>query len=164
MRTFGIRALATVALVLLAGTAAAAGVPADDRLQLKDVFQLEYASDPQASPDGKQVVYVRNFMDIMNDRQRSHLWMIYVHWTEHRSLTDGDHDESSPRWSHDGKRLLYIGEAGSSSQMYCRWMDTGQTTQLTRGTAAPASPAWSPDGKTIAFSMFVEDADKPFAD
>ena len=38
---------------------------------LKDVFELEFASDPQISPDGAQVVYVRNFMDIMTDRRRS---------------------------------------------------------------------------------------------
>src|SRR5438067_8531182 len=78
MKTFGIRRVVALFLVLLACASAGAETPANDGLQLLDVFQLEYASDPQVSPDGKQVVYVRNFMDIMKDRQRSHLWIINV--------------------------------------------------------------------------------------
>ena len=38
-----------------------------------DVFSLEYATDPQISPDGDRIVYVRRFMDIMTDRTRSNL-------------------------------------------------------------------------------------------
>ena len=33
-----------------------------------DVFELEYAADPQISPDGEHVVYVRTSMDVMADR------------------------------------------------------------------------------------------------
>jgi acylaminoacyl-peptidase len=129
-----------------------------------DVFKLEFASDPQVSPDGKTVVYVRNFMDVMKDKQRSHLWSINVDGSDHRPVTSGDANESSPRWSPDGKRLLYISDAGSSAQLYCRWMDTGQTAKLTRLTSPPASPAWSPDGKSIAFAMLVEEPEKPFVE
>lgn len=32
-----------------------------------DVFQLEWVSNPNISPDGKRVVYVRNGMDVMAD-------------------------------------------------------------------------------------------------
>ena len=34
----------------------------------KDVFEMEYANDPQVSPDGSRVAYVRTSMDIMTDR------------------------------------------------------------------------------------------------
>ena len=37
--------------------------------QLQDIFELEYAGDPQISPDGHRIVYVRTFMDIMSDRR-----------------------------------------------------------------------------------------------
>ena len=54
----------------------------DKHFQLLDVFQLEFAADPQISPDGKQIVYARTFMDIMNDTQRSNLWIINADGSE----------------------------------------------------------------------------------
>jgi hypothetical protein len=39
----------------------------------KDVFELEYASDPQVSPNGKRVAYVRRSNDIMTDNTRSNI-------------------------------------------------------------------------------------------
>jgi acylaminoacyl-peptidase len=132
--------------------------------ELADIFQLEYASDPQISPDGQQVVYVRNFMDIMKDRRRSNLWIINYDGTEHRPLTTGNENDSSPRWSPDGKRLAYVSRANGSSQIYVRWMDTGQTAKLTNLTKSPSSITWSPDGRWIAFSMMVPERGKPFAE
>jgi acylaminoacyl-peptidase len=163
MRTSGVRALA--ALICFLAGAPAVAAPADEgRLQLKDVFHLEYASDPQVSPDGKQVVYVRNFMDIMKDRPRSHLWVINTDGSDHRPLTSGDANESSPRWSPDGKRLLYVSDVGGSAQLHCRWLDRGESAQLTRLPAPPACPAWSPDGKSVAFAMLVEEPEEPFVE
>ena len=34
-----------------------------------DVFELEWASDPQIAPDASQVVYRRNGFDIMSDHE-----------------------------------------------------------------------------------------------
>lgn len=154
--------LALTSLLLLRAAARAEDQSAD-RLQLLDVFRLEYASDPQISPDGKQVVYVRNFMDIKKDRRRSHLWSINADGTEHRPVTDGDGNEHSPRWSPDGNRLLYLsGSPGDGpAQLHCRWMDTGQTGRLTSLPVTPTEMTWSPDGKSIAFVMHVADRPEP---
>jgi acylaminoacyl-peptidase len=129
-----------------------------------DVFRLEYASDPRISPDGKQVVYVRHFMDVLKDRRRSNLWIAATDGNDHRPLTTGKHGDHSPRWSPDGKRLAFISDAGGSPQLYCRWMDTGQTAKLTDATTSQGSPAWSPDGKRIAFTLPVADPDPSFVE
>ena len=62
----------------------------EKRFRPIDVFGLEYASDPQISPDGERVVYVRNFMDVMTDRRRSNLWIVDVDGSNHKPLTTGD--------------------------------------------------------------------------
>lgn len=54
-----------------------------------DVFNLEWASDPRVSPDGKTIAYVRKSNDIMKDRERSNLWQISVDGTDHRPLYSG---------------------------------------------------------------------------
>ena len=45
-------------------------------LELLDIFNMEYVSDPQISPDGSKIIYVRNFKDVMTDRNLSNLWII----------------------------------------------------------------------------------------
>ncbi|MEM9494403.1 MAG: S9 family peptidase [Pseudomonadota bacterium] len=127
-----------------------------------DVFQLELAADPQVSPDGAEVAYVRRANDIMTDRMRSNIWVVSADGGEHRPLLSGRDGYSSPRWSPSGDRLAYVtGAEGDGPQLYVRWMDTGQTALLTNLTEAPSSIEWAPDGKSLAFSMFVEDKPKP---
>lgn len=133
------------------------------RFQPADVFDLEFARDPRISPDGKQVVYVRNFMDIMSDRARSNLWTIAVDGSRHRPLTSGNSNDSSPRWSPDGKRLLYLSTAAGTTQLYMRWMDTGQAAKITNLTGSPGGVSWSPDGRWIAFSMLVRESSAAYA-
>ncbi|MEE8169016.1 MAG: S9 family peptidase, partial [Phycisphaerae bacterium] len=55
----------------------------------------------------------------------------------------------------DGTRLVYSSDRDGSSQLYLRWMDTGQTTKLTNVRFPPAGAAWSADGTRISFAMFV---------
>ena len=133
------------------------------RFNTLDIFELEYASDPQISPDGRRIVYVRNFMDIMSDRVRSNLWIINFDETGNMPLTSGNNNHSGPRWSPDGDRLLYSSIADGSSQLSIRWMDTGNMAKISNLTKSAGNITWSPDGKSIAFTMFVEDKLEPFA-
>ncbi|MCP4727672.1 MAG: S9 family peptidase [bacterium] len=128
-----------------------------------DLFELEYASDPQISPDGTKIVYVRTFYDIMTDRTRSNLWVINYDGTGHRPLTSGNNNYNSPVWSPDGNRLLYLSNADGSTQIYMRWMDTGHTAKTTNLSRSPGGISWSPDGKWLAFTMFVQEFPKTFA-
>ncbi len=157
------RVLLASILVLFAifGTAAADDID-DGRFNLIDVFQLEVAADPQISPDGRRIVYVRSFMDIMTDQPRSNLWIVDVDGTNHRPLTTGSENHHSPRWSPDGTRLIYLSGEERAAQVYCRWMDSGQTARLAQLTAPASGIAWSPDGRQIAFSMPVPAPSEPF--
>ncbi len=127
-----------------------------DRLTPMDVFNLQYASDPQISPDGRRIVYVREFSDLMTDKHLSNFWIINFDGSEHRALTTGSSSDTSPRWSPDGTRLAYISDRDGKPQIYVRWLDTGQVAKLTDVENAPSSIAWSPDSKLISFASLVE--------
>jgi len=127
-----------------------------DRLTAMDVFTLEYAAEPQISPDGKHIVYVRQFSDVISDKHYSNLWVITTDGSEDRALTSGNFNDSSPRWSPDGTRIGYISDRNDGKpQLFVRWMDSGQTAALTNLEHGPSDIAWSPDGKLISFSSFV---------
>lgn len=138
-----------LAAVLALGGASAGGEAGESpsRFQPMDVFELEYAADPQISPDGRRVVYVRTSMDILRDRQRSELWIVNADGSDHRRLGAG----RSPRWAPDGGRIAYTADG----QIHLRWMDTGETAVLTQLLESPGGLRWSPDGRRIAFNMLV---------
>ena len=141
------------ALLLLAGVSSARAQ--DRRLQPADVFQLEYAADPQISPDGQWVAYVRQWSDNMTDRRYSNIWLVKADGSLHRPLTSGKFEETSARWSPDGKRLAYVSNRSGSAQLYVRWMDTGESYAVTNGGPAPSAPTWSPDGTQLAYLQLV---------
>jgi acylaminoacyl-peptidase len=151
----------------LAGVAFAvclAGAAPDRRLTADDVFNMEYASDPQISPDGRRVVYARQFADIITDRNYSNLWIVDFDGSNHRPVTTGGFSDASPRWSPDGSRIAYISDRSGSPQIWVRWMDSGQTAKLTSLQESPAGISWSPDGKWIAFNSLVQSSPRKIAD
>jgi len=125
------------------------------RLTAMDEFQIQTATDPQISPDGKKIVYVRRFADAMSDRRYANLWIINSDGSDHRPLSTGNRNDVSPRWSPDGTRLAYLSDADGKQQIYIRWMDTGQTARITNLDQAPDAINWSPDGKMLSFSALV---------
>jgi len=153
----------SLSLVLLAATCFAPPInaaPANGPSRYftgSDLFDLEVATDPQISPDGRTIAYVRKSNDIMTDKARSTIWLVDVATGQQRPLLAGSGSYFSPRWSPDGARLAYIAAEGGSPQLYVRWMGSGESARITGLPDSPDSIAWSPDGRRIAYSMFVPD-------
>ncbi len=126
--------------------------------QGSDLFALQLATDPQIRPDGKEVAYVRLSFDIMSDHARSAIWLIDVDSGAQTPLTVGTGSSHSPRWSADGQKLAYIAAGeGGHSQLYVRWMKSGQSARVTDLTESPGGLEWSPDGRSIGFTMLAPD-------
>src|SRR5438874_589384 len=155
----------TAVATLLTATALATSAPAAAApttgpvryLTDSDLFNLEVATDPQISPDGRTIAYVRKSNDIMTDKARSTIWLIDVSSGQQHPLVAGSGSYSSPRWSPDGTRLAYVASDGGSPQLFVRWVASGESARITGLPDSPNSIAWSPDGRRIAYSMFVPD-------
>ncbi|ABF53718.1 S9 family peptidase [Sphingopyxis alaskensis] len=122
-----------------------------------DLFDLAIAADPQISPDGRHIAYVRRANDIMTDRAVSSIWLIDTATGRETPLAGQDGPAFSPRWSPDGSRLAYVSAAGGSAQLWVRWMDGGEAVRLTGLPTSPSSLTWAPDGRSIAYTMLVKD-------
>ncbi len=151
--------LAVLATALLFSTASA-----DQRLpfQATDVFGLEWAADPQISPDGRQVAYVRRGFDLRQDKGQSAIWLVDTAGDGHRPLTSRTTAEQSPRWSPDGGRLAFVSAEGDGgAQIHVTWLATGVSRRITDLIEAPSALVWSPDGTSLAFVMRVANKSKP---
>ena len=121
-----------------------------------DVFDLEWVTDPQISPDGEQIVYVRRGMDIMKDRRTAELWMMDADGSNHVKLTDRSTDETSPRWSPDGTRIAFTAATNDEgTQIFLHYVEHQRTVQHTQLDGSPGNIAWSPDGDYLAFTKHV---------
>ncbi len=124
-------------------------------LELIDIYDLEYVSDPQISPDGKQIIYVRNFKDIMTDKNLSNLWIADFDGSRNRPLTTGNSRDFNPIWSPEGNKVLFRSNMDGEMKLYLMWMDTKQKMVLSDAKESPGDISWSPDGERIVFTKFV---------
>ena len=127
------------------------------------VFDIEYASDPQISPDGETIVYVRRSMDKLTDRDRGDIWTIDVKSGAHRPLITGGASAGAPRWSPDGTKLIYTTATDGKPDLRLYYFDSDRSVSLGQFSAGPGNAAWSPDGSTIAFTMFTPGQTPSFA-
>jgi len=144
-------------------TAPAAASPAGQKpvFEPLDVFALSWVADPEISPDGRRIAFVRMRMDIRSDRPRGAIWLIDADGAHAEPLSSAS-DTSAPRWSPDGERIAYVGRAENDApQLFVYWTRSHVTTAITHLTETPASLAWSPDGRWIAFTSPVPMERKP---
>jgi dipeptidyl aminopeptidase/acylaminoacyl peptidase len=124
-------------------------------MTLVDLMNVPLVSDPQISPDGRQVLYVRSDADWKADRRISHIWKINADGTGLVQMTSGTDGENSPRWSPDGKTIAFVAKRGTDAeavaQIYLIPDGGGEAQPLTKHATAVTSIAWSPDGSTMYF-------------
>ena len=128
-----------------------------------DIFDLEFISNPQISPDGNTIVYSRNYSDVMTDRNLSNLWLIDFDGKNNRPLTTGKFAHGSAMWSPHGDEIYYVSNKDGSSQIYRVNPANSVEVKVTNLQKSPGGMTLSPDGQWIAFTMSVAYDKKPFA-
>lgn len=130
-------------------------------LELTDIFNMEYVSDPQISRDGSQILYVRNFKDIMTDKNLSNIWLANTDGSKNRPITTGNQNDLYPRWSNTSDKIIFkSNRQDERMKLFVMWMDSKEIAPLTNTPKAPGAVSWSPDDRYLAFTMFVPKANE----
>jgi dipeptidyl aminopeptidase/acylaminoacyl peptidase len=123
----------------------------------KDLWDFVWIGDPQVSPDGSRVAFVRVTVNDKKEGYNTSIWLVPASGGEEpHQLTKGDHD-SAPRWSPDGKYLLFTRASEKDGkpeppQLSILSMAGGDSFAFTDLPKGASNPVWSPDGKWIAFT------------
>ena len=126
-------------------------------LDMETYMEMESVGSPNISPDGSLIMFTRGWIDKMNDRSQSNLWLVDVKGERARELTHGNWRDSSPVWSPDGKRIAFLSDRDGTTQVHVMWLDTREIAQLTHLESSPSGLVWSPNGKMLAFTIFTQD-------
>lgn len=74
-------------------------------------------SDPQWSPDSSQIAFVSDRSGkAFDDNQKTDVWVIPASGGDLKKISDHPFDDSSPRWSADGKQILFAGQPSARHQ------------------------------------------------
>src|SRR6202171_781522 len=113
-------------------------------------LSLRSISDLQFSPDGSRLAFVVSEPP-KGERRVRHIWLFEKQSGVIRQFTYSAKDETSPRWSPDGKQLAFLSNREDQQQIYVMHKDGGEAAAQTKGKRSVHSFAWSPDGKQIAY-------------
>lgn len=136
-------------------------------MTLDDLFHAQRVADPQISPDGKTVAYVVTKVDLPGNATSSSLWLAATDGqSSPRQLTTANKKDRHPRWSPDGRFILFESNRSGSMQLWSIAVQGGEARQLTTIATDASTGIWSPDGKKIAFvsAVYPEYASKPYAE
>ena len=131
------------------------------RLSLEHYKNYEWTSNPTLSPDGEEILYSRTWINLIDDKRETDLWIMNKDGSANRFFLNG----SQGKWSPDGNKIAFIKEGEpNGKQIFVKYLGVeGEPTQITKLEKSPSSFEWSPDSKYIAFIMHVstEPALKP---
>ncbi len=142
------------ALGALAASAAAAPLTAQKRpMTLVDLIEVPSVRDPQLSPDGSQILYVKGEADWKENRTITHVFRVAADGSGTVQLTYGKEGQSSPRWSPDGRYVAFLADrpGAEGTQIYLLPRDGGEARRLTSHATPVSRIQWSPDGRAVYF-------------
>jgi dipeptidyl aminopeptidase/acylaminoacyl peptidase len=150
--------IVAVLILLIITTSGAAPAQTPRGLLPTDLSLVADVADAQISPDGSKVVYLFG----------SRLWVVPVGGGDPKRLTTGEANESTARWSPDGKWVAFYSNRENRDGLWVVSADGGApklAAVVYRSnfylTKSGESFTWSPDSKQLAFVSSIEALNQP---
>lgn len=128
-------------------------------IQLSDMTKIVSVSDPEITPDGKNVLFVKSYIETKKSGEydyKSQLIMMDIQNPQISKVLNGpSYDLSNYSLSPDGKKIAFTKQWDGKSQIWILPLDGGEAQVLTDEKNGASGPIWSPDGKKILFSISV---------
>lgn len=138
------------------------------RITIEDLRRFKFVSDPQISPDGEKVAFVLSTINHKEDRYDRHIWLADTGSGKATQFTHGIGRDTYPRWSPDGRSLLFLSSGRDpdekKAQLWVIPLTGGEASMAAKTDEGVSKPAWAPDSKALLFLSRVWTQGKPESD
>ncbi len=131
------------------------GIAQKRALTIRDLYHVKSVDDPQISPNNAKILFTLHEDYLEKGKGNTDVYEINSDGTGLRQLTDNPASDNSPRWSSDGKSVLFLSTRTGSEQAWLLPADGGEAKQLTDFSMGIGSPLWLAGDKTFVCSTDV---------
>ncbi|WP_227353015.1 S9 family peptidase [Haladaptatus salinisoli] len=124
-----------------------------ETIRANEYHDIAKVSDPQLSPDGERVAFVRS-VPKDDEQYEATVYVVPLGGGEPTRFTINEGADSDPRWSPSGDRLAFVSTRGADDDRPQLWVlpaEGGEARRVTDVAGGVSQLAWSPDGMRIAF-------------
>ena len=122
---------------------------------IEDLYKIKAIADPQISPDGKNIAFTVTENNLAEGKSKTEVYLMDADGNNIRNVTDNPAADYLPRWSPDGKSLLFLSTRHEGPQAWLLPLAGGEPTQVTHFTTGVSDAVWTSDGKHIVFTSDV---------
>jgi len=137
------------------------------KINIEDLRRFKFVSDPQVSPDGEKVAFVLSTINYEGDTYERHIWTADTASGSVEQFTHGPGSDTYPRWSPDGRQLLFMSrgrEPDKKPQLWVIPRRGGEAKLAAEVEEGVSSPEWASDSKRVLFLSRVWTEEKPDSD
>ncbi len=122
---------------------------------IETLYQVQNVSDPQISPDGERIAFVVTSYNLEEGSRNSEVYLVDKTGNNLRRMTKNPANDVHPRWSPDGRHLLFISDRKNGTQAWEIPVYGGEAESLTDISTGVSSAEWVGDKNKIVFSSTV---------
>lgn len=121
-------------------------------MKLEDLFKFKAVGTVAISPDGTRVAFELKRLDYEKNKNFVNIMLADVAGGRVRKLTRGDHVDTCPRWSRNGRKLGFLSDRDKGQTLWVLDMAGGEPTRVTEPDGIVSDFDFSPDGRRVVYA------------